>query len=210
MRKLFYTLFTFLYINVCFSDIYYVDSTDKNSYIDRQISFIMEKIAKNNDLSNVIEFLPGHYYLNKKIEIELSPKHSIQLRGHGVGATTLHWKRDSIDQGITVHFKSTGPLTGHKGSICVQDMSLINDSYVKDAVAISLINHSEIPGGAETPTKNIKDIGISGYTSDSFWKYGIVLDGCTFTNIDRLTFHGNNFRKGNAILLKGYNKFYKR
>lgn len=199
MKIVFHTLFAFFYYNICFSDIYYIDSKDENSDIHSQISIILKKIAKENDLSNVIEFLPGHYYLNKKIEIELSAKHSIQLRGHGVGATTLHWKRDSIDQGITIHFESTGPLTGHKGSICVQDMSLINDSDVKDAVAISLINHSKKIGGAETPTKNIKDIGISGYTSDNFWKFGIVFDGFTFKNIDMITFYGNRFGKGNNI-----------
>ena len=135
----------------------------------------------------------------------LSPKHSIQLKGHGVGTTTLHWKHGSISQGITIHFESSGSLAGHKGSINVQNISLINNADVEDAVAISLLNRSKAPSGAETPTKNIRDIGIGGYTADKYWNYGIVLDDCTFTNVDRLTFNGNRFMKGNAILIKGNN-----
>ena len=129
----------------------------------------------------------GIYNLNKCIEFILNPNHSIQLKGHGVGTTILYWKSGSISQGITIHFESTGPLTGHKQSISLQKMSLINDSETGDASAITLLNRSKIPSDAETLTKNIRDIGISGYTADKYWNYGIVLDGCTYTNIDRLT-----------------------
>ena len=153
LKKILYIIFAFSYWNVCFPSIYYVDSKNKSLDIDNQVSAILKKIAKADDLHNVIEFLPGIYHLNKSIQVTLNPNHSIQLKGHGVGTTTLYRKSGSISQGITIHFESTGPLTGHKGSISVQNMSLINDSETADASAITLLNRSKIPGGAETPTK---------------------------------------------------------
>ena len=81
-------------------------------------------------------------------------------------------------------------------------MSLINDSAVKDARALSLINYAK-GGGAETPTKNVHDIGIAGSSKPKHWEYGVVLDGCNFTNVDRLSFNGSNSLEGTAILIKG-------
>ena len=190
----------FLFFSVCFSGVYYVEC--KNGNIDVQISDIQSKIANSRDKSNVIEFSPGIHKLNKMIKFRLARGSSIQLKGHGVGITTLLWNANSTSQGIVIEFHANGSLAGLKGGINVQNMSLINDSTVKDSSALSLINYAA-GGGAETPTKNVHDIGIAGSSKPKHWGYGVVLDGCNFTNVDRISYNGSNSSEGTAILIKG-------
>ena len=150
----------------------------------------------------VIYFPPGRYLINDQIDIDLSDtREGITIKGDGPGVTVLAFE-SSASNGFHITFPPAGGYDGNTGSIIIKDFSIETmNAGVGDAIHL-------VSSGTTSPAphKLIENVTITGSSTSNYWKNGIRLTNCTFTNIRGVQFQGKSNSadwEGVAVLMEG-------